>query len=243
MRMRAEEGELAGLVGGGELLQHQAPEQPGEHQHGQEEVGPGRDPALAIWRDASTRHDHVHVRMMGHGRAPGVQHRGNGDAGAEMLRVGGDCEHGLGRGLEQQVVDCRLVLVSDVADRRRQREDDVEVGHGQELALPLLHPGARRGPLALGAMPVAAAVVGDDGMGTVLAARNMPAERRRAAALDRAHHLELGEAHMAAVGLTPGGAVVAKDVRDLQSRPCHRPATSAARPSSDRSASAGRAGW
>ena len=165
-----------------------------------------------------------------------MQHRGDGDLGAEMLGVGSDGEHGLGRGLEQGVVDHRLVLVGDVADLCRQREDDVEVGHGEQLALPFLHPRARRGPLAVGAVPVAAAVVGDGGMGAVLAARNMAAKCRRAAALDGAHHLHLGEAHMAAVGFTPGGAVVAEDVRDLQSWPCHEGgATSAARPSRDRS--------
>ena len=212
---------LPACVRGGELLQHQAPEQLGEHQHRQEEVGPGGDPALAIRRETAAGHDHVHVRMMRHGRAPGVQHRGDGDPGAQMLRVGGDREHGLGRGLEQQVVDHRLVGVGDVADRRRQREDDVEVGHGQQLGLPLFHPRARRGALALRAVPVAAAVVGDDGMAAVLAARDVPAESRRAAALDGAHHLHLGEAHVAAVGLTPSGAVVAEDVRDLQSRPSH----------------------
>src|SRR5262249_36786478 len=49
-----------------------------------------------------------------------------------------------------QVVDHLLVLVGDVADRRRQGEDDVEVGYRQQLGLPLLHPLSRRGPLALG---------------------------------------------------------------------------------------------
>ena len=68
-------------------------------------------------------------------------------------------------------------------------------------------------------MPVAAGVVGDGGVraGVVLAARNVPAERRRAAALDGTHHLQLVEAHVPAVGLTPGGTVVAEDIRDLQS--------------------------
>ena len=51
----------------------------------------------------------------------------------------------------------------------------------------------------------------------VLAARDMPAERCCAAALDRTHDLQLIEAHMPAVGLAPSGAVVAEDVRDLQS--------------------------
>ena len=51
----------------------------------------------------------------------------------------------------------------------------------------------------------------------VLAARDMPAERRRATALDRTHHLQLLKAHMPLIGFTPGRAVIAEDVRDLQS--------------------------
>src|ERR1700693_2235705 len=64
-----------------------------------------------------------------------------------------------------------------------------------------------------------AGVVGDDGVPArlVLATRDVAAEGRRAAALDRAHRLELAEAHMAAVGATPSGAVTAEDARDLQS--------------------------
>jgi hypothetical protein len=48
----------------------------------------------------------------------------------------------------------------------------------------------------------------------ILAARDMPAERHRAAALDRTHHLQLVEAHMPAVGLTPRRPVIAENVRD-----------------------------
>ncbi len=55
----------------------------------------------------------------------------------------------------------------------------------------------------------------------VLAARDVAAERRGAAALDCAHHLQLVEAHMAAVGLAPCGTVLAEDVRELQDRPNH----------------------
>src|SRR5262249_13265888 len=61
-------------------------------------------------------------------------------------------------------------------------------------------------------------IEGDGGIaaGVVLAAHDVPAEGRRAAALDRAHHLELGEAQVTAIGLTPSGPVVAEDIRDLQ---------------------------
>src|SRR6516162_5848426 len=68
-------------------------------------------------------------------------------------------------------------------------------------------------------MPVAAGVVRDLRMAArrVLAARDISAERRRAAALDRSHHLQLVEAHMPAVGVTPSRTVIAENVRDLQS--------------------------
>jgi hypothetical protein len=47
--------------------------------------------------------------------------------------------------------------------------------------------------------------------------RDMPVERNRATALDRSHHLQLVGADMPAIGLTPSRAVIAEDVRDLQS--------------------------
>src|SRR5665213_1741251 len=42
-------------------------------------------PAFAVERDAATGYDHVGVRVMGHGRAPGMENRGDADAGTEML--------------------------------------------------------------------------------------------------------------------------------------------------------------
>jgi hypothetical protein len=69
-----------------------------------------------------------------------VEHGGDTDASAEMFGIGRDRENGLARCLEQQIVDHRFVLISEVSDRRRQREDDVEVGHRQELGLALGEP-------------------------------------------------------------------------------------------------------
>jgi len=45
------------------------------------------------------------VRVLGERGAPGVQHRQETNAGAEMLGISRDRERGLGRGFEQQVVD------------------------------------------------------------------------------------------------------------------------------------------
>jgi hypothetical protein len=63
-----------------------------------------------------------------------------------------------------------------------------------------------------------AAVVGDDGVSAllVLATRIMPAEGRRAAALDGTHDLHLIEADVAGIGATPRRSVVVEDIRDLQ---------------------------
>ena len=73
-------------------------------------------------------------------------------------------------------------------------------------------------------MPVTTGVVGDLGMAAlvVLAARDMPAERCRAAVLDRRHHLELAEADMAGVGLAPRRSMAAEDIRNLQPWRCQQ---------------------
>jgi hypothetical protein len=65
-------------------------------------------------------------------------------------------------------------------------------------------------------MPVAAGVVGDDGVRALLATLDMPAERCGTAALDGRHHLQLLEADVTGVGRTPRRRVAAEDIRDLQ---------------------------
>ena len=72
----------------------------------------------------------------------------------------------------------------DVGDLSRQREHQVEIRHRQQFGLALGKPLLGGGGLTLRAMPIAAAVVGNHDIGAVLAARDMPAERHRAAALD-----------------------------------------------------------
>ena len=163
--------ELKLLVRCDQLLQEQPAEQAREHADGEEESGSTRYPARCIERDAAARHDHVDVRMVSERRAPGVQHRRDADASTEVLGIGRDGDHRLGRGLEDNVVDHRLVLVGDVSDCRRQREHHVEVGHRQELGLALGEPLLCGGPLTLRAVPVAAAVVGNGGVAAVLTAR------------------------------------------------------------------------
>ena len=152
----AEEGEASGRMQGREPFEKEAAEQAGEHAHGQEEAGLAGDPARTVRRQAAAGNDGVDVRMVGQRRAPGVQHGGEADAGAEMLGVGGDRGQRLRGRREQEVVDGRLVVERDGADRGRQGEDDVIVGNRQELRLAVFEPSPRRGRLALRAVAVAA---------------------------------------------------------------------------------------
>ena len=160
--------------------------------------------------------------MVRHRRSPRMQDRDEADFGAKMFAIGGDGEHGLGAGFEQEVVNHRFVVIGDVGDFAWQGEDDMEIGHGQELGLAVGEPIPCRRSLTFRAMPIPTAIERDHRMIAVLAARHMATERRGAAALDGTHHLELAETDMASISGTPRGPVAAEDIRDLQGWPRHR---------------------
>ena len=117
-----------------------------------------------------------------------MEHRNDADARAQVLGVGCDGKRGFGRCLHEQIVDHPLVVMGDVADRGRQRVDDMEIADGEQLGFPFGEPLPRGRALTLGAMPIAAAGVGDDGVSArfVLATRNVPASWRSHASHGRA---------------------------------------------------------
>ena len=129
--------------------------------------------------------------------------------------------HTYGVFLEQDVVDHGFILIRDVGDLGRHGEHDVAVRHRQEFGLACGEPVGGRRALALGTMPVAARVVGDVLMSALLAAHEVAAEDRGTAVRDGRHDLELVEADVAGVGVTPRRAVGAEDVRDLEAGTRH----------------------
>jgi hypothetical protein len=92
------------------------------------------------------------VRVVGHRRAPAVEHGGGADARAEVPGILGDRQQRLGRGAEQEVVDDCLVLVGDRGDLGRQREDDVEIADRQQIGLAGREPIRRCRALTLWAI-------------------------------------------------------------------------------------------
>ncbi len=166
--------------------------------------------------ETSTGHDTVHMGVVRQRRAPGVQYEGRADARAQVLGVGGDGQENFSGDIEQQGIHRGLVLVRDLRDGRGQREDDVVIIDREQIGLARLQPALRGAALALGAMPVAAGVVGDQVGAAALAAQHVPTQRRAAALFDGRHHLELGKAQVVVLGLAPGRPVGAEDVGDFQ---------------------------
>jgi hypothetical protein len=73
--------------------------------------------------------------MMGQSRTPGVQHQGQSDASAQVLRIGGDRAQRPRGDVEQQSIDNLLVDVGDGADGSGQGEHHVVVLHRQQVRL------------------------------------------------------------------------------------------------------------
>jgi len=97
----------------------------------------------------------------------------------------------------------------------------VEVSNRQQVGLALGQPCACGSTLALGTVPVAAAVVRDPPVTAVLASLDMTAQGGGAAMLNRRHDLELMKAQVSGMGGPISGAGSTEDIGDLE-RGAHR---------------------
>ena len=121
------------------------------------------------------------VRVQREVLAPGVQHRQHADFGPEVLRVGGHLEEGFRGGPHQQAVDRAGVVKCDRAEGAGEREHDVEVRCVEQVGGLGLQPSRGGRGLALGAMAVAARVIGDLLVPALRALQDVPTQGRRAA--------------------------------------------------------------
>src|SRR5713101_3128342 len=102
-----------------------------------------------------------------------------------MSGVASDFEKSFCAGTKQQTIDHFFVLQSQRSQLRRQGEDDVDVGRGQQLTTTRRDPAFTRTGLTLGAVPIATRVVGDGGtMSATRAFIDVPAESGGATACD-----------------------------------------------------------
>jgi hypothetical protein len=158
------------------------------------------------------------MRVMGEGLSPSVQNGNHAALGAEVAWISTDEPNRLRRRLEQDVVDDRLVLQGDGSDRLRHGEDDVEIRHRKQVGAAIGDPLGARQALALRAVPVATAIVGDANEATVIALLDMAAERCGATDLDGGHDAALVGREPTALRGPERLAVAAEDIRHLQRR-------------------------
>src|ERR1022692_2042589 len=138
-----------------------------------------------------------------------------------MLGVSGDDLQSFCRGLEEDAVDHLLVLISDGGNLFRYGEDHVKVRDVEKLRLPILDPLRPRETLALGAMAIAAAIVGVAFIAALVAAFEMATEGRGTAHLDSRHDAPLRHGQRRAMLLSISFSVAAEHVRHFQLRTFH----------------------
>src|SRR5712691_9457634 len=91
------------------------------------------------------------------------------DLGSQVAGIAGDLQQSCSTGVKQQVIDQPFILQGERSEFSRESKDDVDVAGGEQLPLPRLEPAQAGVALTLGAMPVTARVVRDDGMSAVRA--------------------------------------------------------------------------
>src|ERR1035437_3332354 len=119
----------------------------------------------------------MQMRVMQQGGSPGVQYGEETNLRAQMFGIGGNGAQGFGRGLEENVIDHLLVLVSDRGNLVRHREDDVVILAVEKFIPAVFDPLGAGQRLALGAMPVSAGRVADASMTTLIALFDLSSQR------------------------------------------------------------------
>src|ERR1700687_2865238 len=101
--------------------------------------------------------------------SPGVQDGEKADLCPQTFGLGSAGVTGRGRGSEQNAVDEIFVLVSNSRDLFGEREEDMKIVRLENLRFPFFDPFGTCQRLALGAMPVAAAIVARELVRTAVA--------------------------------------------------------------------------
>src|SRR6516164_1333408 len=115
--------------------------------------------------------------MMAQRLSPGVEDGNEADQRSEVPGVGADRLEGVRRRPEEEGIHEAFVLQSQRRNRFGDGEDDVEILAVEEFRVARLDPPRTRQGLTLGAVPIAARVVGDALVPARVALLDMAAER------------------------------------------------------------------
>ena len=154
------------------------------------------------------------MQMLSEILAPGVEHHRDPDLASEPLAISTEGLQGLRGRLKQEVIDHLGVSLGERVDLVGEGEDQMEIGHRQELCTACLDPALLGQRLAFWAVAIAAGVITGDLPPTAITGLQMAPEGRRTAVLDGLHHAALWRAEPMRTAM--GLAVFAEDVRELQ---------------------------
>jgi len=150
-----------------------------------------------------------------------MEHAEETDLGSQVAWIASDLKQSLSTGVKEKVVDQPFILQCERSQFPRQGEYNVHVAGRQQLPFPRMEPAQARIALTLGAVPVSARVVRDDGMSAVRALIAMSAQRGGAAARDGQQHFFVLGVDPPATAFNEGLSCTANDVGHLQRRPVH----------------------
>jgi hypothetical protein len=204
----------------GPFLAHQISTQPAkelregvDRNHGGRAGGP---PLAPVGGDPTGRDQAVHVRMVGEGAGPGMPHPQDPDEPPDIMRVRGELDERLGRGLEQDAVEVLLMMADDLPQRVGHREDEVEGWDRQQFLTPLCQPGFGLVVVALGATAVAAGVIHLVFLTTVIARQELPAQGLSPAGEEILHGPAMARQEVRPKPLQVLASIASKHVRHLR---------------------------
>ena len=129
-----------------------------------------RMPGGAVIGHAAAGDQAVDVRVVEQLLGPGVQDGEHADGAADVARIAGQFDDGLGGGLHQQGVAVTLVGAQRVPQFLGHGDGDVEIGDRQHLALRAVEPASVWSAMTFRTGPVLAGVIGEDLGGALVAA-------------------------------------------------------------------------
>jgi hypothetical protein len=132
--------EFTALTSEDEPLEEQMLEAFAEDLHRKEEAGTGVDPAEGIGGESTRSDDAMNVGVMGKVLCPGVQDGSETDLGAEVTRISGDIDKGLGGGLEEEIVEAFGLAEDEWTEGVGKGEHHMEVWDGKDAGERLLNP-------------------------------------------------------------------------------------------------------
>src|SRR5262249_32188250 len=117
-----------------------AAKQPAQDLDRQEETRAADDPLRIVCGQTAAWNHAMQMWMSLQGLPPCMEHDEETNLGAQVLRISGDFQQGLGSCAKEQVVNDSFVLQSQKAELFRQGEHDMEIAHRQEFLSPARVP-------------------------------------------------------------------------------------------------------